>query len=467
VEVPVELQSLVDIYDQPFVIINPDHRVVVVNRAFEERYGVSRDAAAGRACFSLVACHNRPSPCGPEGANCPFGDVFRRGVSQASAHTYHDAEGREHVVRVQGYPVRTTSGEIYLGELIQEDALRHHPDTEKDHCPEARLIGDAPAFRQTLGQLVLAAGSEAPVLLQGETGTGKELAAAYIHRHSARHDRPFHTLDCSSLTEDLFESEVFGHERGAFTGSTREKPGMFEIAHRGTLFLDEIGELSLPQQAKLLRVLESGQFRRVGGTRMLRADVRIVSATNRRLWDSDWFRNDLYFRIACVTVNLPPLTKRRSDIPALAQELLARIGRSSGQRFTLDDEALYILQSYDYPGNVRELRNILWVAAVNSPNGLISAGLIAAALPERVNGCDKAPEPTPVERMPRVERSSMARVAAPPAAISNEPPPRGQWEADHLKMVLDRHDGNRRAVAAALGVSERTVYRKLRKFGLG
>ncbi len=465
-QVPVELQSLVDIYDQPFVIINPDHRVVVINKAFEERYGVSRDDAAGRACFSLVACHNRPCPCGPEGANCPFSDVFRRGVSQASAHTYRDAEGREHVVRVQGYPVRTTSGEIYLGELIQEDALRHHPEMGKDQCPEARLIGDAPAFRQTLGQLVLAASSEAPVLLQGETGTGKELAAAYIHRHSARRNRPFHTLDCSALTEDLFESEVFGHERGSFTGSTGAKPGLFELAHRGTLFLDEIGELSLPQQAKLLRVLESGQFRRVGGTKMLSADVRIISATNRRLWNSDWFRSDLYFRIACVTVNLPQLAKRRSDIPALAQELLQRIGHSSDKRFTLDDEALYILQSYDYPGNVRELRNILWVAAVNSPNGLISGSLIAAALPERVNGCEKTPAPPPTARTWQEERS-VAVEAATPWAESPDPPPRAQWEAEHLEMVLRRHDGNRRAVATALGVSERTVYRKLRKFGLG
>ena len=209
------------------------------------------------------------------------------------------------------------------------------------------------------------------------------MAAAYVHRHSARCSGPFYTLDCTALTEALFESEVFGHERGAFTGSVGEKRGLFELADKGTLFLDEIGELSAPLQAKLLRVLETGEFRRVGGVKTRRANVRIVCATNRDLRGTKWFRSDLYYRIACVTVRLPSLRERQSDIPQLARELLKRIGRSAGQRFSIDDDALRLLQTHEYPGNVRELRNILWVAAVNSPDRHVSAELIETALPDR------------------------------------------------------------------------------------
>lgn len=459
---PVELQSLVDIYDQPFVIINHNHRVVVINKAFEETYGVSRTEAAGSPCYSLVAHSNRPCPCGHEGENCPFDDVFQREVTQASTHTYRDADGRDHMVQIQAYPLRASNGDVYLGELIQQDAVRHHPDMDAELRPGARLIGESPAFRKTLGQLKLVAGSDAPVLLQGETGTGKELAAAYIHYHSARRDGHFHTLDCSALTEELFESEVFGHERGAFTGSVGVKRGLFELADQGTLFLDEIGELSLAVQAKLLRVLESGEFRRVGDVKTRSANVRIVCATNRQLRDATWFRSDLYFRVACITVHLPSLVERRSDIPALADELLKRIGKSSGQRFTLDDDAQRLLQDYDYPGNIRELRNILWVAAVNSPGGRISSQEVATALPARVNGsCHASGGPEQGGITHRETASHNAGVE-----IHQGSPPRPAWEADHLAMVLRRNNGKRRAVAEELGVSERTVYRKLKQFGL-
>jgi two-component system response regulator AtoC len=365
-------------------------------------------------------------------------------------------------VRIQAYPLRTNSGEIYAGVLIQKDAVRHHPDADAELCPGARMIGASPAFRKARGQIKLAAGSDAPVLLQGETGTGKELAAAYTHHHSARRDGHFHTLDCTALTEELFENEVFGHERGAFTGSVGEKRGLFELADKGTLFLDEIGELSLTVQAKLLRVLESGEFRRVGGVKTRSANVRIVCATNRQLRDASWFRSDLYFRVACITVHLPNLVERRSDIPALADELLKRIGQSSGQQFTLDDDAQRLLQDYDYPGNIRELRNILWVAAVNSPSGRISGQQVATALPTRINGSCHASRGTEHGRITHRETVS-------PSAgfeMHQRPPPRHAWEADHLAMVLRRHNGNRRAVAEELGVSERTVYRKLKQFGL-
>ena len=319
------------------------------------------------------------------------------------------------------------------------------------------MVGDSPAFRETLDRLLLAAGTEAPVLLQGETGTGKELAAAFIHRNSARRDGPFQTLDCTVLTPELFENEVFGHARGAFTGSLGEKPGLFELADKGTLFLDEIGEMPLALQAKLLRLLETGEFRRVGDTKMRRADVRVLCATNREIHGVSWFRKDLYYRIACMTVRLPNLSERRSDIRGLAADILERINRSSGHRVRIDPDALRILVAYDYPGNIRELRNILWVAAVNAADGTITGQLIHMALP-RGRGEAEAPE-----------HHGQRQVAVPAPTLDQPPPARehhGVWNADQLAALLDRHQGNRGAVARELRVSERTVYRKLREFGL-
>jgi transcriptional regulator with GAF, ATPase, and Fis domain len=257
------------------------------------------------------------------------------------------------------------------------------------------------------------------------------------------------------LTGELFESEVFGHERGAFTGSVREKRGLFELADGGTLFLDEIGELPPPLQAKLLRVLETGTFRRLGGTRTRSADVRIICATNRQLLGSPLFRSDLYYRIACMTVRLPGLSERRDDVPLLATELLERIGRSSGKHFSIDNPALRLLQGHDFPGNIRELRNILWQAAVSAPDGHVGVTQIAAALPLATPAAESTPSKT-------AEHSAEPAGASQNGALSL----RQVWDPDNLAAVLRRNQGNRRAAAQELGVSERTIYRKLRSLGL-
>jgi len=457
---PFELESLVDIYDQPFVIVDQSFRVVAVNRAFQETYGISRASAAGHHCYSLIRGEDRPCPCDPKGRDCPFLSVFAGQRTETSIHTQRDKEGREHTVRVQAYPLRTTSGEVYVGELIQRDATRLHPSAE-DSRGDKQMVGRSPVFLETLDKLRMAARTEAPTLLLGETGTGKELAAAYIHRHSARRAGAFITLDCTALTNELFESEVFGHARGAFTGSVAEKLGLFELADGGTLFLDEIGDMPLPLQSKLLRALETGEFRRVGGTRARHADVRIVAATNRELRDVPWFRSDLYYRIACVTVALPRLAERREDIPLLAHTLLERISRPAGQPLTVDDSALEMLQSWDFPGNIRELRNLLWVAVVNARGNHITAGDIAAALPDSLNGSPRI--------VPGLDSKGVSLVSTPPPPASEPEPrphPRPKWQRDHLTTVLQRHMGNRRRAAEELGVSERTIYRKLRELGL-
>lgn len=452
---PEELQSLIDIYDQPFIIIDDAHRVVVVNQAFETTFGAQGSLACGIPCHQMMAEHHGPRPCGSQGHACPFAETFTQQVPRTAAFTYRDGEGREYLVRTQAHPLRAHGGRVLVGVLMELEQLRDPRTAEDGGCPRSPMVGGSLAFREMLDRLLRAANSDAPVLLQGETGTGKELAASFVHRHSARHDGPFQTIDCSVLTGELFESEVFGHERGAFTGSVREKKGLFELAEGGTLFLDEIGELPPFLQAKLLRVLESGEYRRLGGIRTRRADVRIICATNRELLGSPLFRSDLYYRIACVSVRLPSLSERRSDIPLLATELLDRIGQSAGQRYSIDEAAVRLLLDHDFPGNVRELRNILWVSAVNAPDGHIGVAQITAALPIPAPATDRNRI-----RIPQVTTSPPVGASAEGLSL------RHVWDASNLTAVLHKHRGNRRAAALELGVSERTIYRKLRELGL-
>ncbi len=319
---------------------------------------------------------------------------------------------------------------------MQRDGPRNQPLGNDGASPSSGMVGDAPAFRKMLDRLLTAAGSEAPVLLQGETGTGKELAADFIHRHSARHAGPFQTIDCSVLTGQLFESEVFGHERGAFTGNVGEKRGLFELADGGTLFLDEIGEMPLALQAKLLRVLESGEFRRLGGNKNRRVNVRLICASNRELLGAPEFRSDLYYRVACLSIRLPGLRERASDIPLLTAESPAGIGRSAGRAYSIDPSALALLLDHDFPGNVRELRNILWMAAVNTPDGCIGPAQVAAALPVPVQGInlERGREKAQVAPRPREERRGACLCATCGTPTI--------WP-----LVLRRHHGNRRAVS--------------------
>lgn len=453
--IPIDVESLVEMHDQPFVIIDGNKRILVINQAYAEAFNVDPKNVVGRRCHTLLCRQGMAScPCGDQGLSCPFQKVFEGHATRSEGCRSFDMEGREHRLSIQAYPIHTGSGQVYVGELIQRDAARFHPSSDNSVYAEGDLVGSSPIFMKTLKRLQMAGGSDAPVLLLGETGTGKELAAAYVHRQSRRREKPFLTLDCTALTQDLFESEVFGHEKGAFTGSTGGKRGLYELADKGTLFLDEVGEMALPLQAKLLRILETGQFRRLGGNQTRRADVRIICATNRELRDVPWFRADLYYRIACVSVRLPRLADRLDDIPALVNVLLKRIARSSGHTLRLDEDALHQLQNYSYPGNVRELRNILWVAAVNSEEGRITARHIREALPE-----------TRTALGPGHLTEGEGQMADRPQ--EDLPVSRGSSsELERLARVLRRHQGNRRLVAEELAVSERTLYRKLRRFGL-
>lgn len=303
------------------------------------------------------------------------------------------------------------------------------------------LIGNSRAMAQLQSMIEAVAPTEATVLIQGESGTGKEMVAQAIHQCSLRAGREMVTIDGGTLQETLFESELFGHERGAFTGADRQKKGLIEEAAGSTLFLDEIGETTPANQAKLLRVLETGTFRRVGGAKTLSSDVRFVVATNRDLADlsqSGGFRSDLYFRLASFVIQVPPLRERREDIPLLATHFLQRCARGVERKLTADAEKL--LLAYDWPGNVRELRNLIERAA------------ILAGRDERIR---------PEHFGPLLSRREHAVIYA-----FDHEPPLAEVERECLRQSLLRHSGNRAKVAAALGISERNIYRLIKQYDL-
>ncbi len=295
--------------------------------------------------------------------------------------------------------------------------------------------------------VVRVAPSDATVLLHGESGTVKELVAQAIHDASTRAKRPFVVVDCSGLPETLFESELFGHERGAFTGATTRTPGLVEVASGGTLFLDEVGDIPLSMQVKLLRLIETGTYRRVGSTELRPADVRLISATHRSLGEmvhSGQFRHDLYYRLNTFPIAIPALRDRRADLPELISALLARV--APRRRLELSPAALSVLSSYDYPGNVRELRNLLERASLMCDGDIIGA----AHLPEELRSATGVRQPPASGSAPSVEPAG-------PTTLND-------LEREALRKLVDQHRGSRKALAAKLGISERTLYRKLGRF---
>lgn len=453
--IPIDLASLVETHSKPFVVIDAKYRILAVNSAYEQAFGVTADQTIGKFCYQVS--HKSHMPCGDAGEDCPHSSLYSKNKPSCCVHNHYDMHGRIYQVRVSAFPLQGSQGELYMGELIEEI----NPPAERRRNGR-RMVGKSRPFLMCIDQLKVAAATDAPVLVQGETGTGKELAARHIHLHSARREQPFLTVDCTVLTETLFEAEVFGHARGAFTGSIGERTGLFEQANGGTLFLDEVGELPLSQQAKLLRALESGQFRRVGGQRMRHSDVRIICATNRHLWDgvkAGQFREDLYYRIACLAIRMPPLRERLEDIDVLAASLLERISQTMKQHFVLEPDALQRLKLYDYPGNVRELRNVLFVAASRSMGATMDAGLVETVIEEHL----KSRRRETVDAVPvATDEVSPAAQAGPLAAA----PTLKDVEARHIADLLHKHRNSRKEVAAVLGVSERTLYRKLKRYAL-
>jgi transcriptional regulator with PAS, ATPase and Fis domain len=312
------------------------------------------------------------------------------------------------------------------------------------------VVGDSPEWRRVLTEATQVASTNTTVLLLGESGTGKEVVARFLHRVSGRAGAPFVALNCAALPEHLLEAELFGYERGAFTGAAQSKPGQLEQAAGGTLFLDEVAEMSPSAQAKFLRVLQEREFQRLGGTRVLRADVRIIAATNRDLHQamaSGRFREDLYYRLNVFAIRLPALRDRRDDILPLADAFLAVTGRTLARvPAGISCEARAALVGYRWPGNVRELRNVLERAAILADGGVVTTDHLALA-PAR---------PAP------------PAAAAPAAAAPSQPSCTGDLQSMERAMIeqaLQRARFNKSRAAKAIGLTRHQLYVRLRKHG--
>ncbi len=310
------------------------------------------------------------------------------------------------------------------------------------------IIGTSLPMLQVFETIKKVAKSEANILIVGETGTGKELIARSLHVNSRRATGPFIPVDCASLPENLLESELFGHEKGAFTGAQATRPGLFEFANGGTIFLDEVGDISLNLQAKLLRVLQEREVRRVGSNRIIEVDVRVISATNRDLAQSvstGQFREDLYYRLNVISIPLPPLRDRKGDIPLIAHYYLKKYAASSGKEVRgIMPEAMRLLEEHAWPGNVRELQNVIERAVVLAEHEMLRP----QELPEhiRIKVEAASPKDLPLKRAKEQWAAS--------------------FERDYLIQLLKRHDGNISQAAKTAGVDRKTVHRLMKKYGI-
>lgn len=312
--------------------------------------------------------------------------------------------------------------------------------------PPTEIIGNSMAIRQVLRMIEKVAASDSSVLIQGESGTGKELVARALHHGSPRADKPLVVINCAALQETLLESELFGHEKGAFTSAIASKQGLFEVADGGTLFIDEIGEMGGGLQAKLLRVLEDGRFRRVGSTKEMKSDVRIIAATNKDLAKevtANRFRDDLYFRLNVITIPIPSLRDRVEDIPLLVNYFLTH---STGGPRSIDPDALAPLVAYRWPGNVRELANVLERARILADGPSITIRDLPLGIAKPPAG---APSLRANESATRLNGTFLADL-----------------ERDHIQRVLEAENWNKARAARALGISRRRLYRLLERYGL-
>jgi two-component system, NtrC family, response regulator HydG len=426
-----ETHALLDCLDDPAIIVSAEYQIVAANRAYQRIYHDHKEII-GRHCYTVS--HRYSLPCDQSGETCPLRESQASGKARRSLHLHYTPHGREHVdVEIMPLPGAKGRSQYFI-------EIMRHSRIASTRPGAAELVGISPAFMRMLELLQRVAHTEATVLLLGESGTGKELAARALHESSRRAGAALVPVDCSGLTETLFESELFGYEKGAFTGANTRKRGLVESAAGGTLFLDELGDIPLTMQVKLLRLIESGTYRRVGGIEPLQANFRLVCATHRNLEAmvaAGTFRQDLYYRISVFPIRLPPLRERCEDLPLLAETLLQRIFPDKPPQLSAD--ALSCLHRYDFPGNIRELRNLLERAALLSDNDHIYPHHLSDAC-----------QPRPLDNV----------------FPYDEIIPLVEMEKHYLRWAAHHHHGDRASLAQCLGLSARTLYRRLREAGV-
>lgn len=434
-----EIVSIIEGYSVPCIIVDADYRILAANHAYRNHYGHGHDPCY-QYCYAVS--HDSAVPCDQAGEQCPLQDSRITGELQRILHVHHTPNGTEHV-EVETRPIRNQTGEI----LYYVEIMRHLGTAEMDSDTRT-LLGNSQVFNHMLELVRRVAPTNVPVLLLGESGVGKELIAQEIHKTSKRAKQAFVPVECSGLTESLFENELFGHEKGAFTGAYTRKAGLVEAAHGGTLLLDEIGDIPLPIQVKLLRLLETSTYRHVGSVELEHADFRLICATHQNLEamvEAGTFRQDLYYRISTFPIHLPALRERKEDLPLLIDTLLQRI--AGARKPSLHPETMALLTDYHFPGNIRELRNILERASLLTDDDTIYPN----HLPKE---CRKVENPLPLldERF-ETDEDELQKVL-----------PLDVVEERYLRQVLGKYPNAKQKLAEKLGISERTLYRKVRCF---
>lgn len=416
--------GILDGFDYPAILVSSTYQILAANDLYTRTFG---KITPGDSAYCYKVSHNYDRPCDQAGESCPLATCKKTGHREKVLHIHNTPRGREHV-DVEMLPIFDQNGTLtYFVELLKP-VSHASAQASKD-----LMVGTSPQFNRLLELINRVAPSDASVLLLGESGTGKELAAKAIHQSSPRKEKPFVTVECAGLTETLFESELFGHTKGAFTGATYSKQGLVDAANGGTLFLDEIGDIALSQQVKILRLIETGTYRAVGSIEPKSTDFRLICATHMNLWEMverGEFREDLYYRINVFPIHLPALRERSTDIPLLARSILNKL-HDQTRSYTLNRSAEERLMQYPFNGNVRELRNILERAVLLSSTTEIGAQLIETSMA------------SDIERR-------------------NAPQDLQSVERSHLQRLLAQHEGDKSKVAEELGISLRTLYRKLR-----
>ena len=437
--IPAATEAILESISDGVFTVDGQWRVTSFNRAAEEITGVSRREAIGRRCSDVL----RSSMCG---ADCALQKTLKTGKPVVGRSGYIiDADGDRIPISVSTAVLRDGEGRVIGGaetfrDLTEVETLRRELEGK---FRAGDLTSRSPLMQRLFEVLPAVAASPSTVLILGETGTGKELVARTIHSLSPRNRGPFVAVNCGALPDTLLESELFGYKAGAFTGARKDKPGRFALADGGTLFLDEISEVSPALQVRLLRVLQDRTYEPLGSTRSETADVRVIAATNEDLAErvrSGLFREDLYYRVNVVRLELPPLRRRKEDIPLLADQFIARFNHLQGKNVSgITPEALSLLMAYDWPGNIRELENAIERAFILVDDGTI--GL--PHLPREVTG----------------RRGS----AGPEAGMRSA---HDILDAQAIRAALERNGYNRLAAARDLGIHKTTLYRKMKKLGI-
>lgn len=429
-----ELGQMLEGFESPAILVTEDYQILASNKQYEAKFG-GIDYRSKPTCFSVS--HGYSTPCDQAGEDCPLHNARKSGKKEKVLHIHQTSKGREHV-NVEMIPIFDKENQLnYFIELLTPVPLTNGSSSDK------KIVGNSPRFKRLLAKVDRVAKTDVEVLLLGESGTGKELISSLIHLSSPRSKEPFVTLECSGLSEALIESELFGHKKGSFTGANTDKKGIVEYADKGTLFLDEIGDVSLATQVKLLRLIESKTFRRVGESEVRTTNFRLICATHRNLKemvDAGTFRLDLYHRINVFPIHVPSLVERLEDLPQLAKQLI----KVTGHDHKLTPGAIDLLSQQTFPGNIRELKNIITRAIVLSDTTTIDEQVVLQALELG-------------------DYSSRQYSASGIKSTLQEAKTLQEMEANYWQDLLAQYGNDKEKMAQVAGVSLRTLYRKLEK----